>query len=102
MHGPMNVKIKVAMSLQHWWNDTDSEKLEHSVRNLPHCHVVHCQSHRDNGMRSNPGLCSDRWVNNCLFEAWHSFKLQSPQTLSSYIIKNTVNVKHKCLPVNAA
>jgi len=33
--------IKMRMNMEHWWNDTDREKLKHSVKNLSQCHFVH-------------------------------------------------------------
>lgn len=33
--------------MQHWWNDTNREKLKYSQKNLSQCHFVHHKSHRD-------------------------------------------------------
>ena len=34
-----NIKMKIDM--EHWWNDTDREKLKHFVKNLSQCQFVH-------------------------------------------------------------
>jgi hypothetical protein len=33
--------------MEHWWNETDREKLKYSAKNLSQCHFVHHKSHMD-------------------------------------------------------
>jgi len=35
------------MNVENWWDDTGRGKMEHSERNLPHCHIVNHKSDVD-------------------------------------------------------
>jgi hypothetical protein len=37
--------IDELMSMEHWWNDTDTEKPTYSEKNLSQCHLVHHKAH---------------------------------------------------------
>jgi hypothetical protein len=39
--------IGECMSMEHWWDDTDREKLKYLKENLSQCNFVHNKSHTD-------------------------------------------------------
>jgi hypothetical protein len=40
-------RIKLKISMEHWWNNIDKEKLKYSEKNLPQYHLVHRKLNMD-------------------------------------------------------
>ena len=53
------------MNVEHWWNDTDREKLKFLEKNLFQCHCVPTNP-TWTSLRLKPGLHGDRPATNCL------------------------------------
>ena len=60
-----NSIIKVNMSKEHWQNNTDGGNMKYPEKNLFHCHSF-IKNFTRIGPGSNPGLCCERLVLNCL------------------------------------
>jgi hypothetical protein len=48
------------MSVEHWWNETDREKLTYAEKSLSDTNLT------STGLESNPGLRGERPGTNCL------------------------------------